>query len=165
MRWISLAAGGLAVVMIVAAAPAVDIAGARAFVRSLYSHYPTASRKDGFDAMDAKEMPRLFHPSLIALIREDERLAGDEVPALDGDPVCDCQDDGDMVFTVGEVRAVGPARAVARVVRRSHDKPPLEILTLDLASGPGGWRVWDIHSVDTPSLREFLIKSNRERRK
>ncbi|HXV01341.1 MAG TPA: hypothetical protein VG166_12675 [Caulobacteraceae bacterium] len=154
-----------AAVLLGGSVQAADIAGARAFVTALYGHYPTAGRKGGFDALDAKQIPRLFHPSLIALIKEDERLAGDEVPALDGDPVCDCQDDGDMAFTIRRVGATGPTRAVAEVLRRSADNQPLETLTLDLLFSDGRWRIWDIHSKDTPSLRGFLVKNNQERRK
>ena len=108
-------------------------------------------------------MPMIFQPSLIGLIKEDQRLADGDVGALDGDPICDCQDSADMTFTIKSVRASGPARASAIVVRRAPGgATELENITLDLAQSGGHWRVWDVHTKDTPSLRAMLIKSNRE---
>lgn len=152
---------------LVAGAPARagDAAGARAFVTWVYAHY---SSKSGVSTDDVfgKDMPRIFHPSLIALIKEDERLAQGEVGALDSDPICDCQDDTDLTFKIKTVRAAGPARAMALVVRRSpNDQPEFEDITLDLAQANGHWRVWDVRTKDTPSLRAMLIKSNREQMK
>jgi hypothetical protein len=164
MKISNLAMAVLAAASLGGAARAADLAGARAFVSRLYAHYPTSGRGQGFDSMGA-EMGRIFHPSLIALIKEDQRLAGGEVPALDGDPLCDCQDDAAMTFTIQSARAAGPARAVVAVVRRAEDEPRVETLSLDLALAGGHWRIWDVRSQETPSLRAFLIENNQERLK
>lgn len=153
----------LAAASIWAPARAADLAGARAFVGRLYARYPTSGRAHGFDPLGAA-MPGVFHPSLIALIKEDQRLAGDEVPTLDGDPLCDCQDDGGMRFTLRSVRAADFSRARAVVVRDDESGQGSENITLDLALANGQWRIYDIGTSDTPSLRAMLIKANLERR-
>ncbi|HEY2481709.1 MAG TPA: hypothetical protein VGI30_05870, partial [Caulobacteraceae bacterium] len=78
-------------------------AGPRSFVTWIYSHYPITERHP-FDLFGSA-MSRVFHPSLAHLIKEDSRLAGGEVGALDGDPLCDCQDDTGTSFTIKSVRA------------------------------------------------------------
>jgi hypothetical protein len=145
-------------------ARAMAASGPRAFVAWLYAQYPTARSEHGFDALGSS-MGRIFHPSLIALIKEDQRLAGGEVGALDGDPICDCQDDSALSFTITAVRATDPTRAIATVVRHDLDsRDDAETITLDLAMTDGHWRVYDVETKDTPSLRAYLIKSNREAR-
>jgi hypothetical protein len=147
------------------AAHAGDLASARAFVAWIYSHYPTSTRHPTFDALGQANKRAIFAPSLIALFDEDARLAHGEVGALDGDPLCDCQDDGGMTFTIARVRFVDPAHAhaAAAVVRSYPDsKPPeVETITLDLEMTKGRWRVYDVRSKDTPSLRALLTRSNR----
>lgn len=146
-----------------AAAHAGDLASARAFVAWIYSHYPTSTRHPTFDALGAPNKRAIFAPSLIALFDEDARLAHGEVGALDGDPLCDCQDDGGMTFKITSVRSMDSAHASAVVARSYPDsKPPeVETITLDLAMTKGHWRVYDVRSKDTPSLRALLIRSNR----
>jgi hypothetical protein len=138
-----------------------DLAGARAFVAWIYSHYTTATRRPTFDALGAANKRAIFAPSLVALFDEDTRLAHGEVGALDGDPLCDCQDDGGMTFKIASVRSVDPAHASAFVVRSDSKALEVETITLDLAMTKGRWRVFDVRSKDTPSLRALLIQSNR----
>lgn len=109
----------------------------------------------------------MFDASLIGLIAEDQKLARGEVGALDGDPLCDCQDDGGMTFTVGAAKMDGPDGAVVEVVRRDPDaKPPeVERLQMVLRQANGVWRIHDVGSPDAPSLRTFLAKENRKRRR
>lgn len=145
------------------AAHAGDLASARAFVAWIYSHYPTSTRHPAFDALGAANKRAIFVPSLIGLFGEDARLAHGEVGALDGDPLCDCQDDGGMTFKIASVRSANPAHALASVIRSYPDSkaPEVETITLDLAMTKGRWRVYDVRSKDTPSLRALLIRSNR----
>lgn len=107
----------------------------------------------------------MFDASLIRLIAEDQRLAHGEVGALDGDPLCDCQDDGGMTFTVGAAKTEGPDGAVVEVVRRDPNvKPPeVERLQMVLRRANGVWRIQDVGSPDMPSLRTFLAEENRKR--
>jgi len=138
-----------------------DLAGAKAFVAWIYSHYPKSGATTQFDPLGS-EATRIFHPSLIDLIKADERVGDDQAPDLDGDPLCDCQDNSGMVFTVGSVRTSEFARATAKVVRRDISNPLGETITLDLAKAGGGWRVYDIETKETPSLRAYLIKAAQE---
>jgi len=146
-----------------AAAPAraADLAGAKAFVVWLYAHYPKSGSGSAFQSLGA-EAARIFHPSLLELINEDARAGDDLAPDLDGDPICDCQDSSGMEFTVASVSTSEFSRATARVVRRDMGDPEGEIITLDLAQIGGSWRVYDIGTKDTPSLRGFLIKAAQE---
>ncbi len=140
-------------------ARASDLAGARAFVAWIYSHYPKSGQANRFDPLGS-EAARIFHPSLIDLVKADERVGDDQAPDLDGDPLCDCQDNSGMIFTVRSVRASEFSRATATVIRRDMGDPTGgETITLDLAQTGGGWRVYDIETKDTPSLRAFLIKA------
>jgi hypothetical protein len=96
---------------------------------------------------------------------EDHGLAHGEVGALDGDPLCDCQDDSGDSFTVGVARADGPNGAVVEVVRHDLNVRPaaLETIKIVLRLANGVWRVHDVGSPDMPSLRAYLIKANIER--
>jgi hypothetical protein len=138
------------------------VADARAFVVRLYAHYPLDSHKPMFEPL-GKDATSVFDASLLHLIREDTRLAGGEVGALDSDPLCECQDDGGMTSQITDVHVDGPMRAKATVVLRFSAASPPEIVehTLDLVEVAGHWRIHDIHSKDTPSLRDFLAQSNR----
>ena len=153
----------LAATLVTGQAWAGDVATARAFVAWIYSHYPTSTRRPTFDALGGAARRAIFASSLIALIDEDARLAHGEVGALDGDPLCDCQDDGGMTFKVASVRSADPTHASAVIVRSYADSkaPEVETITLDLALTKGRWRVYDVKSKDTPSLRAMLIRSNR----
>jgi hypothetical protein len=140
------------------------VTGARAFVTGVYAHYPTAGRQPMFDPL-GKDERSVFDAALIDLIAEDQRLTPDgDVPELDGDPLCDCQDDGGLTFDIGEVRATGKLTAQAKVMRIDPQAAPqASPITLDLVKAGGRWRVHDIHTPDTPSLRDFLAKANKER--
>jgi hypothetical protein len=140
-----------------------ETSGARAFVAGLYAHYPLDNHKPMFEPL-GKDATSVFDASLLHLIREDSRLAGGEVGALDSDPICVCQDDGGMISQVISVSTDGPRRAKAAVVLRFSAASPPDIVgvTLDLVEVAGHWRIHDIHTKDTPSLRAFLAQSNQE---
>src|SRR5690348_3240436 len=65
-----------------------DAASARVFVEQLYKAYDGR----GPDYL-GRQRDRVFSPRMIALLERDAQLTpkGD-VGALDGDPICDCQD-------------------------------------------------------------------------
>ncbi|HEY2481708.1 MAG TPA: hypothetical protein VGI30_05865 [Caulobacteraceae bacterium] len=153
------AALAAALAALVGAAPAWagDLAGAKAFVAWLYSHYPPQVRRDSFDVFGAQST-RIFHASLLDLIRQDDKAGDDQAPDLYGDPLCDCQNTFGMSFAVRSVRAGEFGRASATVVRRGEGSDD-ETITLDLALTGDGWRVYDVGTRDTPSLRAFLIDS------
>ena len=131
------------------AAWAQDIAAASRFVEGLYAGY----HGDGADYL-GRQAGQVFSPRLRALLKRDRQLtpAGD-VGALDGDPICDCQD-----FEISQVRVEAApagkdrARATARFVNLG--KPAT--VRFDLVATPGGWRIDNLHSPSIPDLAGFL---------
>lgn len=145
-----LVAGLLAV-----AAPvqAQDLPAAQTFVSGLYSAY---QRQPGPDYL-GKQMGEVFAPDLIALIRrEAASVPKGEVGALDGDPICDCQD---WQISKVEVAVTGPkpGAAVADVHFRNAGEP--REVRLDLVAVQGRWRVGDVRTADMPSLIKLLQDS------
>ena len=122
---------------------------ARRFVTGLYGAYGH-SQPDyvGHEAL------QVFSPRLLALIRRDQRAARGEVGALDGDPICDCQDSGGLKLTWAGVDHFSPGHAAVRVELAFPDGR--RVITLDLAAQHGAWRVDDVHSQSTPSLVRYL---------
>ncbi|MEO8925660.1 MAG: DUF3828 domain-containing protein, partial [Caulobacteraceae bacterium] len=142
-----------------------DLAGARAFLTELYSHYPasvSASKNPTFDPV-GRSATAVFEPSMVGLIREDQRLSKGEVGALDGDPICDCQDDGGMVVEKISVRSVDPSHATAIVALKfTEARPPdTHIIQIDLVLRADRWRIHDVRTKSILSLRRLLIESNR----
>jgi hypothetical protein len=137
-----------------------SLADADAFVRKLYRAYEHNGEPDYL----GPQARRVFSPRLLGLIRRDERLTpkGD-VPELDGDPICDCQDPGGMNRLQVQLSGAGPGRAQARVRFRLDTEP--RDLTLDLVAVRGRWLVDDVHSKDTPSLAKFLLDAHPEGRR
>lgn len=137
---------------LLAAPPALaqDAASAKAFVAGLYGAY----HGQGPDVF-GKLAKQVFSPRLLGLIRRDERLAHGEVGALDGDPICNCQD-----FEIKDVRVEaalsGPGRAQATARFRNFGKP--QTVRLDLVAADGGWRIDNIHEEGTPDLADYLSK-------
>jgi hypothetical protein len=146
------------------AAQAQDLPSAHRFVAAIYGHYPTSDKRPSFEPTGSLA-PALFDAALVRLIREDQRLAKGEVGALDGDPFCDCQDDGGTSYTVGPGQAGAAGAAIVKVERRGPGAEKPETITLDLVHTPVGWRVHDIHTVNSPSLRRLLEDGVKEERK
>jgi len=133
-----------------ASAAASPTATPRAFVDDLYARY----RSDSFCPTCDGTAGRIFDASLVALIRKDEKLADGEVGSLDGDPVCDCQDPGGMKAKVLSVTQSGANAAKAEIELAFASEK--RRMTFDLVTSKDGWRIHDIHTKDTPSLRKLL---------
>jgi hypothetical protein len=127
-------------------AAAGDSASAKAFVQKLYGHRQMAERA-------------VYDAGLVALILKDRRLAHGEVGALDFDPLCQCQDDGGMKVEVLDAEASAKTAVVHVRLTFTEAQPP-EIIPVefDLVRTGAGWRVHDIKSKETPSLREYMRK-------
>lgn len=145
--WASLAAG----LVVAGAGPgrADDSATARQFVERLYGAY----RGDGPDYL-GRQAARVFSPRLRALLRRDRELTPKgEVGALDGDPICDCQD-----FEISRVsvtaEAVRPHRA--RATAHFLNAGRRTTVRFDLVATADGWRIDNIHSPSTPDLAAYL---------
>ena len=138
-----------ALLAIAGAAQAQSLADARGFVAGLYGAY--AHSQPNYLGRRARQV---FSPRLLGLIRKDAREAHGEVGALDGDPICDCQDWGQTGVERLDVMPRGAGRATAAVRFRNLGRTTA--LTLDLVSVAGRWRIDDIHTPDTPSLARYL---------
>ncbi len=132
--------------------PTPGLDAARGFVSNLYAGYAR-----GEPDYLGKGAERVFSTRLLGLIRADQKATPDgDVGALDGDPICDCQDQ-QITDVAVEATPLSPGHVRARVRFRNFGRP--QDLTLDLALGRRGWRVDDVHSRETPSLIALLRHS------
>lgn len=156
----SIKAAVIAIAMLpLGTARAGDAESAKAFLAGLFATYqdnekpPAGSR-------------RIYDSQLQALMDDDVRLARGEVPALDFDPLCQCQDYQHLKASL-TVRSSSSSTAVIAVTLRDlgipHDKP--RDAMFDLVKEHGTWRIHDIHAEDPKSLRAFLIEQNADRTK
>lgn len=131
--------------------------GAAEFVRSVYASYGD----EGPWPTDEARLDQVFSPRLAALIRRDRELAVDDLPYLDADPICLCQDvDGIAVLRAG----AGWTRAHRVVVTvRFVNGGEERALNFLMEGNPNrGWRIDDITDRDGgPGLVEELEQSNR----
>lgn len=130
-----------------------DAGQARAFVRGLYEAY----RGKGPDYL-GRQAPAVFAPPLLRLIRRDAaQTPPGDVGALDGDPICDCQDFGGIRNV--DVKVAGGGDGHARATVRFRLSTERRVMKLDLVVVQGHWRVSDVHTADMPSLMAFLTRS------
>ena len=129
---------------------------ARAFTLGLYRAY-----EHGEPDYLGKQARQVFSPALLSLMRREAAATpkGD-VGALDGDPICDCQDPGGLADAQVHAVQVGPGRVRADVHFRIGREP--QSVTLDLVAVHGRWRVNDVHTHDMKSLVGLLRQSLRE---
>lgn len=126
---------------------------AEAFVRATYRRYDVRSAA-GPD-FTGRNAGGVFTPALVLLIRRDQRQARGEVGKLDGDPICDCQDLDGLKLTAVQITEATDHAATAAVTLTF---PPNEVthIRLRLVLLPQGWRIDDVETKDTPSLRKLL---------
>ena len=133
-----------------------DLPAARAFVQQLYSGYEHPAKAGAPDVL-GKSATRIFSPSLLQLIRRDAaNTPKGDAPALDGDPICDCQDPGGLHLAALAVNPVDSTHASARATLHFPGEQKPSIIALSLLATPAGWRVDDVATAETPSLRRLL---------
>ena len=127
-----------------------SLSDARAFTLNLYRAY-----EHGSPDYLGRQARQVFSPALLRLMRRDAAAtpAGD-VGALDGDPICDCQDPDGLSHP--QVKIIGAGEGRARAEVRFHMATETRSVTLDLVAIHGRWRVDDVHTADTPSLVGLL---------
>jgi hypothetical protein len=131
-----------------------DPNGARKFVERLYSQYERPVSPDGPNIL-GESANGIFTPTLLRLIRKDQATTPDGfAPKLDLDPVCACQDSDGLHLLNLTITPVSSG-ATARVTISYSDQTKQE-LRLSLQETPQGWRIDDIATQETPSLRGFL---------
>jgi len=127
-----------------------DLGAAKAFVTGLYAAY---GKPPGPDYL-GRQAKAVFSPALLGLMARDAaRTPKGEVGALDGDPICNCQDHEITGVSV-VVTETGSGRATAIVGFRNFGRA--ESVGLDLVWAQGGWRVDDVHARDMLSLVKLL---------
>jgi hypothetical protein len=130
-----------------------DLPAAKIFVTGLYSAY---QRQPGPDYL-GKQIAEVFAPDLIALIkREAASVPKGDVGALDGDPICDCQD---WQITNVQVTVSEPKTGAAEAEVQFQNAGEPKQVRLDLVAVQGRWRVVDVHTADMPSLAKMLDDS------
>lgn len=137
---------GLALAAVAVGAPVEakpTAAGAEAFLAGLYKPY----QAEPTQVADVLKRPDLyFEARLVQAMRADNAAAAKrgEVPLLDGDPICDCQDYNPFRPTIGPITLSGN-RADATV--RFDNGSPRE-LRYRLIATRKGWRIVDIRTSD-----------------
>lgn len=144
------AALALFIALLASPAAAQDLAAAKAFVAQLYAAYGKPPGPD-YHGRQAKDV---FSPALLDLMRrEAAQTPKGEVGALEGDPICNCQDYEIRGVTIVATMA-GPGRATVIASFRNHGQP--QSVGLDLVWSQERWRVDDVHARDMLSLVKLL---------
>ncbi len=133
--------------------------GVARFVQTVYSRYgPNGDPPSLFE----ENAGVVFHSSLIALAREDQRAVGPGYAGvIDDDPVCNCQDT-DVKFEHLKLQIEVPSATTCKVVVNFADQngAPTPIV-LVLVKENEQWRIYDIENHGRggrPSLRAALEK-------
>jgi hypothetical protein len=134
-------------------AAAQDLDRAKAFVTGLYAAY---GKEPGPD-YTGKQAKQVWSPALLSLMRREAASAPEgDVGALDGDPICNCQDYEITAVTV-TVKATDTTKARADVFFLNLGRR--QLVSLDLVLVGGRCRVDDVHSQGTSSLVGLLTEA------
>jgi len=129
-----------------------DTESARKFVERVYADYANPDQRH-----QEQRQHKFYTPALLRLLLADRRGHSGEVGNLDGNPICDCQDPGNpgelkaRSITVTATDATHAQAVVAFVIVKE-----VRTATLSLVATAAGWRIDDIATPDTPSLRRLL---------
>lgn len=127
--------------------------GPEEFVRALYAVHATPGASMGEPPRPGQDP--IYDRMLNAMIGADFAQAAGEVPTLNYDPVCDCQDSGDFTLDSVTVTQSGPAAAEAAVVFTNLGETKRQTLKL-VKEGPM-WKVSDVLVPGRPALTEQLM--------
>ena len=151
--------GRTMILLFLAAAAAQPQAGTpRAFLERTYASYGSPNFNP-FDHLD-----RYFAPRLIAALRENSRLAHDEVGYVDGDPICQCQDPDGLHAKITRVTLQGAGKASAEVAS-TGSTPPLGACASASSARPGAGVSPTSRRVKKPSFLRAVEISNRKARR
>lgn len=140
---------GLVMAFVVIAGPAAarpGADGAKRFLQTLLDPYQGTSAQPVTLADPGRYYEARLAQAIVAEAAAANRRG--EAPALNGDPICDCQDYIPFRAAIGPVRLRGN-RAEA-TVRFDNGRP--RVLRFSLVATRQGWRIRDIDSGDS-SLR------------
>lgn len=129
--------------------------GSAEFMRAVYASY----QEDQLWPIDDQRLDEVWSPRMAALIRRDRELSGDDLPWLDADPICNCQDFEDI--RVLDARADWNADTRVVVTVRFINGGEEQTGYFLMRGNPiRGWRIDDVLNPDGPSLAENLAASN-----
>jgi hypothetical protein len=152
----------VAVISFCSASQAQNAASAKAFLNSIYSNYQNGQKGVDFDG---PQSGLYFTSSLLALEKADVKANGpDNVPAIDYDPVCGCQDwDGIWGLEIKiEIQALQKAQASVSFSLRDpkyRAKDETRRLVITLAVEHGAWRIDDVLDQSDPNPTFSVRKS------
>ena len=144
--------------MAATAPSAADSASAEQFLRRVYASYANDGPGVPSDKLQESDV---YDASLIALMEADQDNAAGEVGFLDGDPLCDCQDWGDIRIQSLALTALEGDRLKASLALKDASTGEGRKLDLLLHRTAQGWRVEDCISGQG-SLAENLRRSTRK---
>lgn len=139
-----------------------DEASAKALLTTIFGHYGKGDKGTDYKS-------GYFHSSLVAQVDADVKAAGTDIPAaLDGDPVCDCQEwDGFWVLKMDvTMETTQRAQAVVTFAIYAPAKRPKDdsrTIKITLVPERGQWRIYDIAYLTEPQSDPAAINSLRER--
>lgn len=127
--------------------------GPEEFVRALYAVHATPGASMGEPPRPGQDP--IYDRMLNAMIGADFAQAEGEVPTLNHDPICDCQDSEGFALESVTVTQSGPAAAEAAVVFVNAGETKRQTLKL-VKEGPM-WKVSDVLVPGRPALTETLM--------
>ena len=129
--------------------------GAVRFMREVYASY----QEDQPWPIDDQRLDAVWSPRMAALIRRDRELADGDLPYLDADPICQCQDFEDIQVLDARADWNADTRVVV-TVRFVNGGEESTGYFLMLGNPVRGWLIDDVLNPDGPSLAENLTASN-----
>ena len=128
---------------------------AEAFVRALYANAAAPLANDPAAAAITPGRDPLYTRTLNALVGADVRAAKGEVPYLNYDPICACQDSDGFALTALKMTPDGDKAATAEVSFTNHGETQQQTLKL-VKEGPM-WRIADVIDAKGKSLHDTLM--------
>ena len=127
--------------------------GPEPFVRALYAVYVAGGPKDD---TPAPGQDPIYSRMMNATIGADFRVANGEVPTLNYDLICACQDQGPFTLDSLTVGQTAPNAATAAVVFTNAGQTTSQ--TLKLVREGVNWKVDDVIGADGKSIQQDTIK-------
>lgn len=145
-----------------------DAASAKTFLRDVYRHYQGGYRGDssGID-LDGPYAGLYYHSSLLALEKADVKANRPDIPAIDYDPICGCQDwEGiwnlEIEVRMDSLRQVKASVSFSLSDPKDNSTDAPRKLEITLMSEHGKWHIYDILDKSDPkltfSMRQLLEK-------
>lgn len=130
--------------------------GAEAFVRSVYASY---SRDPEARPPMAGDSPLVWSDRMMSLIARNEDLAKGEMPYIEADPICNCQDWDNLLVTETSVGRAPDGAVLVTTRFMNGGQEQVSLLKLE-GNSSRGWRITDVLTPGYPGLYESLEASN-----